>query len=336
MSPNEADGLLASIRKEVQLVLDEQRQHFLGQFSLDNPQSALSRLINQVGGLQNGLKNEFDVKVGELTAQLSLDIPDSALSRMSRTFETAVEDMVRKNALFHGDVRESLATLKAQRQEEARSTRHGGRFEDEMCSVLAIEAQRSGDIYEATGSSTGIIKNCKVGDCVVTLGPDSVAPDVRIVWEAKEDRSYSLKNALEELDQARKNRSAQIGVFVFSKKTAPVGLDSLARYGSDLAVVWDSEDSTMDLFLKTAHSISRFLAIRTSQSSAGQGEALSHIEVAVRDIEKQVQFLDEMKTHGQTIKSNSEKILDRIEKMRKALTGGVTKIDQALGSLRLK
>src|SRR5512145_573158 len=73
----------------------------------------------------------------------------------------------------------------------------------------------------------------------------------------------------------------------------------IAGYGNDLAVVWDSEDSATDLLVKMAHSISRFLAIRISKSSADQGEALSSIEVGIRDIEKQVQFLDEMNTHGQ-------------------------------------
>ena len=99
---------------------------------------------------------------------------------------------------------------------------------------LQSESQRVGDIATRTGNTTGLIKHCKVGDVVVDLGPDSAAPGARAVAEAKEKAGYSLANALEELDQARKNRGASVGLFVFSKRTAPEGLQPIHRYGSDV------------------------------------------------------------------------------------------------------
>ena len=66
----------------------------------------------------------------------------------------------------------------------------------------------------------GAISRCKKGDAVVTLGPESSAPDVRIVYEAKGDKSYTLKKALDELTVARENREATVGVFVFDRVAA--------------------------------------------------------------------------------------------------------------------
>ena len=63
---------------------------------------------------------------------------------------------------------------------------------------LAAESQRFNDPTEATGTTTGAIKNCKMGDFVTVRGPDSAAPGARIVWEAKDDKSYDLKRALAE------------------------------------------------------------------------------------------------------------------------------------------
>ena len=67
----------------------------------------------------------------------------------------------------------------------------------------------------------GAIKHCKKGDLVVELGDDCVAAGARFVIGAKEDKSYTLPIARAELETAKKNRDAGVGVFVFSQKTAP-------------------------------------------------------------------------------------------------------------------
>jgi uridine phosphorylase len=47
-----------------------------------------------------------------------------------------------------------------------------------------------------TGTTTGLRKNCKVGDLVVELGADCVAAGEKFVVEAKEDASYTAAKAL--------------------------------------------------------------------------------------------------------------------------------------------
>jgi hypothetical protein len=63
----------------------------------------------------------------------------------------------------------------------------------------------------------------------------------RIAVEAKEDFSYDLAEACAEMQSARKNRDAAIGVFVFSRKTAPVGQEPLLRPAAPSGVKRDKK-----------------------------------------------------------------------------------------------
>mgnify|MGYP006969512109 CR=1 FL=1 len=132
--------------------------------------------------------------------------------------------------------------MTARKEEALRSTRHGNTFEEAVFLFVQGEAHRLGDIATATGNTTGLIKNNKKGDVVIQLSPECAAASEQIVLEAKEDKSYSLLSARAELEEARKNRGAQIGGFVFSSRLAPAGLDPVARYGNDIIVVWDAEE----------------------------------------------------------------------------------------------
>src|SRR5262249_27190442 len=150
--------------------------------------------------------------------------------------------------------------------------------------LLAAEAARLNDVHEPTGTSCGAIPHCKIGDFVTALGADTAAPGTRIVWEAKTNKSYDLAGALKELEQARKNRQAQVGVFVFSKDAAPDGVEPFVRYGNNLVVLWDADDAVSDLYVRAALSVARALVIRETHESAESEQALNSIELATRAI----------------------------------------------------
>jgi hypothetical protein len=78
-------------------------------------------------------------------------------------------------------------------------------------------SQKAGDIAIRTGATTGLIRQCKRGDVVVQVGPEHAAAGAFIVLEAKEDSSYSLKDALADLEIARKNRGAEVRLFYCKK-----------------------------------------------------------------------------------------------------------------------
>jgi len=360
LAPDDANGLRKQVEGALQEALAEQRRQILAQFSLDNRESALSRLVLEMRErqtqIQADVKGQVELVVGEFSLDrkdsalsrlverveaaqraigqnLTLDDETSALSRLRRELQGAVQDLSQRQQEFQTQVRETLAALQARREEAAKSTRHGATFEDALGALLGEEAQRLGDVHTPTGNTTGTIKNCKIGDHVTQLGPDCQAAGARVAWEAKEDRAYDLRTALAEIEEARKNRSAQVGVFVFSRKTAPAGLRPFARYAQDLVVVWDPEDPATDVYVTAAYSVARALVVR-ERSEAEQAEVAQEIESATRAVEKQIAFLDDVRKWAETARSSGDKIAERAARMMGELKREVDRLDAQVVALR--
>ncbi len=270
------------------------------ELSLNEPNSALSRLVQNVSQAQRTITNEF-----------SLDSETSCLSRLKRELLTILEAHVKTNAEFQEEVKGALRELTARREEQARSTLHGGSFQSAVFEFLHSQSQQLGDICDFTGDRVGGIKNCKVGDVIVTLGADATAAGSCIAIEAKEDKAYTLAAALSEIEQARKNRLAQTGVFVFSKKTAPHGLRPLRRFGDDIVVVWDAEDPLTDSFLQAALELARLMCLCRKQRLQSESSDFVAIETAILDIEKSAKNLEKIGKWARTIQVNGGKVLKR-------------------------
>ena len=157
---------------------------------------------------------------------------------------------------------------------------------------------------------------------------------MRIVGEAKADKSYDLRQALAEIQQARENRKAQVGIFVFSAATAPADLEPLKRYGRDIVVVWDRDDPTSDLLLKCALSVARALAVREARASAEAEANFDDIEAAVTKISRDAVALSEVTTWANTVQNNGKKIVDRVEKVREDLEKQIELLQDHLGRLK--
>lgn len=387
LSPNESEGLRSQVQQVLEAALKQQSHAVLSEFSLDNEDSALKRLVREIGTQQGAYQADLEKTISGLTKQLSFDSEDSALSRLvgrvdkvqrgiaalfsadneesalnkiskmlevtngqiqsnlTLDSETSALSLLRRelsdhlgamkdrNASFHAEVKATLARLEGKAEEAEKSTRHGFTFEDCLGTLLMSQSQAAGDVHASVGSSTGKIKHCKVGDHVIELGPESLAPGVNVVWEAKDDKSYDLRKARTDIEQARKNRDAQLGVFVFSKKRAPEGMAPFTRLGNDLFVVWDHDDAHTDVYVQVAYSVTRALAIRANAEKAECMEALVQIEAACRVIEKQASHMDEVRKWAQTIQNNSGKIIKRVELAKKDLTQEVEHLEAALNAL---
>ena len=360
LSPDQSQGLLAVLRTNVETQLGQQRERLLKEFSLDNADGALSRLVKELtskhGDLSKDLQGKIDVVVKEfsldeensalsrlvqnvdraqrtITSEFSLDNERSALRRLKMELTTILEAHVKTNAEFQEEVKVALGKLVTRREEEARSTRHGATFENAVFDFVEQHSQRRGDTAESTGATTGLIKNCKVGDAVIHLGPDCAAAGARIVVEAKEEQRYTLRMAQEEIEQARKNRNAQQGLFVFSRVSAPT-MEPLARFGADVIVVWDAEDPQTDAYLRAGIEISRALCLRSGQEASRQQIDFEPIDRAVLDIEKRVQTLDAVRKSAESIKSSSDSILERVRIDRDVLEKQVGVLRTAMGHVK--
>jgi hypothetical protein len=390
LTPDESRGLLKALRDTFGEQLQSQRDRILGEFSLDNKDGALSRLIDElnchhgkltdnlqekidgvvkefslndensalsrlvknVEGAQNRITSEFslDNEASALSrlkgllvstqqaidSNLTLDNDESALSRLRKEVLDILAAHSKTNQSFQEEVKLTLSKMVVQREEAARSTTHGLVFEDVVCEFLSREALKLGDVATRTGDTTGLIKNRKVGDCVIELGPESAAPGARIVVEAKEKDQYPIAQAREEIDEARRNRGAQVGVFVYSAGLAPAEMLAapLVRYGNDVFVIWNPEDPATDLFLKTAFTLVRALCVRAARHSDAEAADFRAIDEAICEIEKRTEGLNEIETSAKTIQSGSEKILKRVELCRKALVQQVEILREKMDELR--
>lgn len=388
LSPTESEGLLHALRETVEGQLTVQRDRVLREFSLDNKEGALARLVVELttshGELQDKLEDRLDEVVKEFSldeensalsrlvrnvdhaqrtissefsldnersafsrmklmlqetsdaihGSLTLDDEASALARLKRELMTILGTHAESNQKFQEEVKVALGKMVAKREEEQRSTRHGLVFEDAVGEYLTLHTQRCGDVCERTGNTTGLIRHSRIGDFVVELGPESCAPAARVVVEAKEEAGYSLVKAREELELARQNRAAQLGLFVFSSKSAPAGLQPFARYGSDVIVVWDAEDSRTDLYLQAGLEMTRALCVRSHKVSEAQQADFTAMDAAILEIEKRTTNLEQISTWASTIHSNSEKILDHVRIARKSLEKQIATLQEKVGDLK--
>ncbi|HEX4129347.1 MAG TPA: hypothetical protein VHZ24_04840 [Pirellulales bacterium] len=388
LSPTESQGLLTALRETFGRQLADQRETVLREFSFDNEQGAISRMVRQLsetnGQLARNLQGKIDEVVKEfdlghegsalyklvrnvttaqqtITAEFSLNNDQSALSRLKKMLE-ATDQAIRgnltlddensslsrlkremlgildthqkSNQQFQQEVKVALASMVAKRAEAARGTQHGIEFEAVAFEFLDRLAQQAGDIAEATGNSTGLLKNCKKGDCVLALGPDSAAPGARIVIEAKEKQKFDLRAALDELDEARKNRNAQVGMFIFSRKAAPAGIEPVARWGNDVVVMWDAEDSATDLYLRVGLTLARALCVRAANQRAAQSADFTAIEAAMAEISKQSDDLDKVAGWAETVRKNGENIIEHLRKKRAAIERQLTLLQEHVVDLK--
>jgi hypothetical protein len=388
LDPEESSGLVQAVRNSAEEVLQVERETILAEFSLDNKDGALNRLISELTEKNGRLTGDLTKKVAEVVKEFSLDEEDSALSRLVRKVENAqriitnefsldndesalsrmsnllneATDAINNNLTldvegsalarlkrelveilkshqeqatsFQIDVTSALEAMKARRAESLRSTTHGRQFEDVVFEFVQHEAEKAGDIATATGNSTGAIKNCKVGDATVELGPECVAEGASFVIEAKEHASYDMKKAREEIDNARKNRVASVGVFVFSKNTAPANQEPFLRYGNDIFVIWDAEDMNNDMILKAALFLAKALCVRESQTREAEAADFQTIDGAVLAIETEANRLAKMKTFTETAKTSSEKVLEEIRKMTNGLDRHIQTLREAVDGLK--
>jgi len=308
-------GELTAKHGDLNQALSRDMAALVGEFSLDKEDSALSRLVSRVEGAQK-----------RLTAELSLDNEDSALQRLHRMFQDHQATMLSQQRDLAARLDTAIQSMQARREEAAKSTRHGLEFEETLGEHLRQLVQASGDVLQETGATTGLKPNCKVGDHVITIGPEKVAAGARIVVEAKESASYDLARSLEEAEVARINRQAEVCIFVHSTRTAPASIPDFQRFGRDLVVRWNADDDAHDVWLQAALMVATALSVKAVSHDREEAASFEKIDKAIERIRKALEGFEEMNTSANTIRSAAEKILNRARIMQDGLSTQVQQI----------
>lgn len=350
LDPENKKGLVESIARAAEERLNEQGKKVLGEFDLNNEQGALKRLITQIETNFNPndpktalgvLKKALVDTQEQIRKDLSLDSDNSALSNLHGKLKKQIDDLVERQGKFQTEVASVLAELRGAKKERAVSP--SGGFDFEALAGDALRGRMHGDeVFESVGETTGLVARSKVGDHVQTLGADSAASGAKIVYECKRADNYTKAKALAELDEARRNRGAEVGVFVLAasslrdnaKMQAEFG-HSLTRQGNDILVVWDPEDQSSNVNLDAAVTLARALAVRERAETDPSADVdWDAVDKAINGVQRQIDYIDDMGGWCNNIKRDSEKIADRLEKMKKDLNRELERLTEQIESLR--
>lgn len=323
LDPLAEDGAVARFLKSLREELkgaDEDREKqlsaALAALDANDEQSLLSRLMRETERSRCAVLSAVNPDdpaspMAMLKTSLSKLFQEQSASQLA-----LVKRQEERQVEFEKEVREALARIETKRTQEQKSTRGGLVFEDAVVTFVRLATQGAPCVFDATGSTPGI-GHSKKGDAVVRFTEESAFAGAGVVFEAKQDASYSVQKALEELDAARKNRDAAAGVFVMARSHASDAFPNFARYGNNVLVVWDDQDPSTDAYLHAAVLLGVCLVTRI-KTVGDEGDI-----GALRDIEKRIEDelsrLEKMEKHSENIRKNVDGISDEIRKAQKKL-----------------
>jgi hypothetical protein len=246
-----------------------------------------------------------------LTNQFSLDKDDSGMSRVKKLFEEKVEEIKVANNNFFAELRMHFGMQKTRTEEAEKGTQKGRDFETILYEKVAELGQQLQDSTENVTGTVGVIPRSKVGDYVITLGDTSGAPGRRVVIEAKKEQNYRLRDAIDELKQAKENRQSDCGIFVFAKGYEPVEMGDFKIDGNDFLCTVDEavlDHSQSAIFLEAAYKIARVYIITQTRKEKKGDVDIAVVKENIEKMLKQAELMSELLTKAKTIQTSGEYI----------------------------
>lgn len=263
-----------------------------------------------------------------------MNVEHSAIFKMNEGLKQAIKEIEQGQTTLLTEVRELIAKQSGKKEESHKSTTFGKLYEEKVFEHLERICSESSDICEAVGTTRGI--NGKQGDVLVTINQDHRAGGIKIIYEAKTDKTYTtLKKCLDEIKGARKNREANYAVIVMPKN-APLAnsIDLFERHGNDLLVVWDEEQPQDDYALKVSLLVLKAIALKELMKESKGDFDYEKCKRDLSSIEENVNNLNDILTLSTTIKNNSEKIISKVEKLERETREKVESISKNIKNVK--
>lgn len=371
LSPTESTGVIQVMASKLGEVMSAEHDAFVKALDPLHPDGAVARFLRQLRADLQGAETDRAKQQAKLLAALDANDPNSLISRLvletekaRQNFSTAVNpelpgspmamlktvlvtllerhlekqndalnSLHLKQENFQKEVLQAVTRLETKRTETGRSPRGGIEFEALVGSYI-LEVTRGGPfLVSAVGTTVGVVSGCKVGDHVIRFTEESAFHGAAVVFEAKRESGYTVARALEELNVARQNRDAGVGVFVLAQSHAPADFPRFGRYGNNVIVVWDHEDAATDPFLHASIVAAAALAGRTKRpKEAGDINALRDVE---QRVVKEIERLDKMAKANENIRKNSDAIADELRKGKDKLDILIRKAKDTLIALNI-
>lgn len=359
LSPTDNEGIVHVLETRIRQTLEQNQAAVAKALDPLAQDGAVARFLTTLRGDMEKADNDRTKQLLLVTKALDANDETSLLSRLMRetqsarvTFvramnpdepgsplavlKTSLTTMLDKHAKSQAEVmvafeerqqkldqyiRDSVARLEERRRGDACSARGGANFEEAALRFIQRAVQGAPVVADSVGGSVGARPGCKVGDQVLRFNEESIYTGAVLVVEVKHDASYSVSKALAELEVARSNRGAQVGLFVMARTHAPTGFPEMARYGNDILVLWDTEDEGTDPYLHAGIILGLALASR-QRRPADEGDIK-----ALADIEHRIQ--QELARHGR-MKKLAERIRNDADDLGEELRKGGDKLNLLL------
>jgi hypothetical protein len=245
-----SEAVQHKVRNVVRDVSAQMRDDLRKQFSSDSEN-------NPLAGFQ---------KASLAMIRQSADQQVSGLRAMSEKLEAMKVEIA--------ELRAEKAKLEEVAAEADRGTAKGRPYEEAVHDAIDAIAVAQGDDCDAVGDVSGV--GGKKGDVVVSIDACAGPARGRIVFEAKNAKRMSKREAFAYLDEAKATREADYAVLVVSSPDKlPAKVSALREFNGDkLFVVYDPDDGSR-LALEVAYSLARArVAMKRGESGGVDPDAL--------------------------------------------------------------
>jgi hypothetical protein len=291
------------------------------------PQSSFGKALDPqnkqgiIALIETRVQELVEAKLDEVLQEFSLDEDGSAMCRLKGMLSD-----------FFGQLNQSLGIKAATAEEAERGHVKGIVFEEDLYAVFAEVGNQLGDETELVRGTVGAVSRCKKGDFTARLGDTSGAPGVRIVVEVK-DQPIRLRDAIEELQEAKTNREAVCGIFVFARGTEPAEVGDFRRIGEDFYVTVYKDDLAAGkplMFLDSAYKIARALAVAATRKEEAGELDLQLIQDQIDALAAWSDRIADMATKARTIQSSGKLIEQCANELKQDLEARLANVMNAL------
>jgi hypothetical protein len=341
LDPLAADGAVARFLKQLSNDLAssnkthaEQLAAALAALDANDEQSLLRKLVRETGEARESLLRAMNpADPGSPIAAIRTAIADG-LAKQSADQEAFLKSQRERQEQLEKEMREALSRLETRREANDNSPRGGVDFEKAVAEFIGNVVRGAPIAVEETGNTVGARRGCKVGDFVLRYTAEHVFAGAAVAVEAKHDASYTEQNALDELDVARANRGAQVGLFIMAASHAPPSFPRFKRCGQNVLVRWDENDPRTNPWLEAGLAVALFLVSRTkSVGSEGDLAALRDVEERIQAELKRIEKMEDC-THG--IRRNCDNLEEELGKARKQFGLLLREAKETLAALNIE
>lgn len=348
MVKRQFDGMIATIGNNVEKVLQEAEKGVsdrLTKFSTEELQRSLdghSKEVNDelkklFGPEQaNSVQRQID-KMLEEQAKLyrrelaqvveKTDDPENPFFKLRKSVSDEVKKAVDGVQGLRDEVMKIVGEAKGVAVEREKGTAKGRSYQELVYEQVDRMAAVFGDTAKDVGDQPGEKGRSKAGDIVVELNPEgSSGIHLRIVFEVK-NRRVTQESILEELDEAKENRSAVAAVAVFSRDDYVPGLRTWRDYHGHRYICVLNEDELTSFALDYSYRCARIDALRSIEAEEVRFD-LTAVQGLLKRIKGRLADFQKMQANLTGAKGSLDKVSELIEQHKKVISEDLEEIDR--------